>query len=85
MLKKCQVCYLIRIIKLPAKFLVFQYATSSSNKRRVYVWGNAKTGALGVPKLKKRESFDSMKCILYPKRLSFAERYQVLNEYIQYM
>lgn len=53
---------------------MFQYGTSSHNKRRVYVWGNAETGALGTTKYKKQD----VSYLQNPKRLSFAEQNHVI-------
>lgn len=54
--------------------LVFQYPFYKKNDRRLYVWGFAETGALGlgVKETKKRNQV-----IKTPCRLSFAEKYTV--------
>ncbi|KAJ0182252.1 hypothetical protein K1T71_001621 [Dendrolimus kikuchii] len=62
---------------------IFQYPVSKSSDRRVYAWGMAETGALGVhlPRGKRgRKSYiNDFKYFWHPMRSSFAERFDVTN------
>ncbi|XP_026738731.1 RCC1-like G exchanging factor-like protein [Trichoplusia ni] len=60
---------------------IFQYPVSKSSDRRMYVWGLAETGALGIhiPRGKKgRKQYrrDFTHC-WYPMRSTFAERFDI--------
>ncbi|XP_047530126.1 RCC1-like G exchanging factor-like protein [Vanessa atalanta] len=64
------------------KLPIFQYPVSKSSDRRVYVWGLAETGALGIhmPRSKKtgKKSYrNNFTFVTYPKRSSFCERFDV--------
>lgn len=55
----------------------FKFNRSTASDRRVYVWGQAQTGALGI-----NDSFDDQKIarrIASPTRLPFAERFAVVD------
>ncbi|KAJ3642788.1 hypothetical protein Zmor_025543 [Zophobas morio] len=56
---------------------VFEYGVSKDSYRRVFVWGNLQTGALGVPYLKKNRNTLQRECLGAPKRLGFAEKFPV--------
>lgn len=59
------------------KFPKNEFYRSKTSNRRVYVWGQAQTGACGV-----NESMHDQKMakiIKHPTRLSFAERFDVLD------
>ncbi|XP_046618884.1 RCC1-like G exchanging factor-like protein isoform X1 [Neodiprion virginianus] len=61
----------------PNELPVFQYPVSQSSDRRVYVWGLAGHGALGLqPPIAKRKKF-----LFYhkPNRLRFAEQHRVID------
>lgn len=62
---------------------IFQYPISKSTDRRVYVWGFAETGALGIhlPRGKKgKKSYkNNFKLVWHPMRSSFAERFDITN------
>lgn len=58
---------------------VFQYPVSKPSYNRVFVFGNALTGALGVPYLKRRENTNYVQSYRSPKRLGFAEKFEVLT------
>lgn len=62
---------------------IFKYPLSKSSDRRVYAWGMAETGALGVhlPRGKKgKKSYkNDFKFFWRPMRSSFAERFDVTN------
>lgn len=55
---------------------VFQYPISQERDRRVYVWGLASHGALGELKVLRKTD---LSYIMRPRRLSFAEYYQVVD------
>lgn len=68
---------------------MFQYPLSKSSDRRVYVWGLAETGALGIhmPRAKKksRKGYrNNFNFVWYPMRSSFCERFDVSNCMISY-
>ncbi|XP_068626747.1 RCC1-like G exchanging factor-like protein [Battus philenor] len=61
---------------------IFQYPVSKSSDRRVYVWGLAETGALGVHlpgrgKRGKKSYRNDFSLVWYPMRSSFCERFDV--------
>lgn len=59
------------------KFPKFEFLRSKTSDRRVYVWGQAVTGACGV-----NQSMDEQKLaktLRNPTRLSFAERFDVID------
>ncbi|XP_038220844.1 RCC1-like G exchanging factor-like protein [Zerene cesonia] len=61
---------------------IFQYPVSKSSDRRVYVWGLAETGALGIHlprgKHRSRKSYkNDFKLVWHPMRSSFCERFDV--------
>lgn len=56
---------------------IHQHVAKPHRRKRVYVWGNAKTGALGIPQSKKRENMDRVDHLACPKRFGFAEKYNV--------
>ncbi|XP_011632471.1 RCC1-like G exchanging factor-like protein isoform X1 [Pogonomyrmex barbatus] len=55
---------------------IFQYPISQENDRRVYVWGLAEHGALGEPKILKK---NKISYISKPKRSFFAEQHKVID------
>lgn len=56
---------------------VFDYGVSTETYRRVFVWGNLQSGALGIPYLKRNENTLRRENIEVPKRLGFAEKFPV--------
>lgn len=56
---------------------VFDYGASKKTYKRVFVFGNARTGALGVPYMNKRDHTKDIECYRHPKRLGFAEKNDV--------
>jgi alpha-tubulin suppressor-like RCC1 family protein len=56
---------------------VFEYGVSKDSYKRVFVWGNLLTGALGVPYLRKNENVMHREVLHSPKRLGFAEKFPV--------
>lgn len=59
------------------KFPVYEYNRSEPTDRRVYGWGMAETGALGIhKKLKDQRKANSVK---YPTRLPFGEQFDVID------
>ncbi|XP_060534195.1 RCC1-like G exchanging factor-like protein [Cylas formicarius] len=52
---------------------VFQYGVSKEAYRRVFAWGNAQTGALGIKGLIDKDVIAAW----YPKRFTFAELFEV--------
>ncbi|OWR43220.1 Williams-Beuren syndrome chromosomal region 16 protein [Danaus plexippus plexippus] len=63
---------------------IFQYPISKSSDRRVYVWGLAETGALGIhmPRGKKKGKKayrNNFSYAWHPIRSSFCERFDVTN------
>lgn len=59
------------------KFPEYEFYRSKSKDRRVYVWGEATTGACGI-----NESITTQKYakeVKYPTRLPFAERFDVID------
>ncbi|XP_047520237.1 RCC1-like G exchanging factor-like protein isoform X1 [Pieris napi] len=60
---------------------IFQYPVSKSSDRRVYVWGLAETGALGLHMPNKRRAkksyINDFKLAWHPMRSSFCERFDV--------
>ncbi|CAH0727634.1 unnamed protein product, partial [Brenthis ino] len=63
---------------------IFQYPVSKSSDRRVYVWGLAETGALGIHMPRAMKKFkksyrNSFSFIWHPMRSSFCERFDVTN------
>ncbi|KAJ2948174.1 hypothetical protein O0L34_g9982 [Tuta absoluta] len=60
---------------------IFQYPVSKSSDRRIYVWGLAETGALGIhlPRSKRgRKAYkNNFTLAWHPMRSSFAERFDV--------
>ncbi|CAH2233206.1 jg2743 [Pararge aegeria aegeria] len=61
---------------------IFQYPISKSSDRRVYVWGLAETGALGIhlPRSKKsgKKAYrNNFNLVWHPMRSSFCERFDV--------
>lgn len=59
------------------KFPEFEYNRSKPTDHRVYVWGMAETGALGIhQKIADQKKANTVK---YPTRLPFAERFDVLD------
>lgn len=67
---------------------VFDYGVSKKTYKRVFVFGNARTGALGVPYMNKRDTTKDIECYRHPKRLGFAEKNDVSTalfvKYIRY-
>ncbi|GLV43021.1 uncharacterized protein CBL_13618 [Carabus blaptoides fortunei] len=59
-----------------AQLPIFQYPLSKKDDRRLYVWGFADTGALGVGV---KETNKRNQVIKTPCRLSFAEKYTVTD------
>lgn len=47
--------------------------------RRVYVWGNAETGALGYQKSIKKQLLKHTAFVQHPSRLQFAEKWDVID------
>ncbi|CAB3241174.1 unnamed protein product [Arctia plantaginis] len=62
---------------------IFQYPVSKSSDRRMYVWGLAETGALGLhmPRGKKsrKQYRNNFSMCWHPMRSSFAERFDVTH------
>lgn len=71
---KYRYCLIIFVVPLA----VFQYPISQEDDRRVYVWGLASHGALGEAKALRKKP-DAVSYIERPRRLSFAERYKVVD------
>lgn len=69
---------------IPLITLVFQYAVSKENYRRVFSWGNLQTGALGHT-FKHCQEKSLKERLEFPKRMGFAERYEVSNSHKQYL
>lgn len=59
--------------------LEFNYHKSQRNHLKVYVWGLAETGALGIQKSLKQHKLTNCLFVQHPSRLSFAERCEVIN------
>lgn len=59
------------------KFPKYEFLRSKNSDRRVYVWGQATTGACGVNESTYDQKF--AKTIRHPTRLSFAERFDVID------
>lgn len=59
------------------KFPKYEFLRSKNSDRRVYVWGQATTGACGVNESMYDQKF--AKTIRHPTRLSFAERFDVID------
>lgn len=57
------------------KFPVHEFMRSKPTDRRVYVWGEAVTGACGINESKDTQKW--AKTVRYPTRLPFAERFDV--------
>nr|XP_022899731.1 RCC1-like G exchanging factor-like protein [Onthophagus taurus] len=55
---------------------IFDYDSSGKDRNRVFVWGNVKSGALGVKYTKQKNLIDTIRV---PKRLGFAERHNVIS------
>lgn len=49
------------------------------NNLKLYVWGLAETGALGIQKTPKEHKRTNCKFVQHPSRLSFGERYDILD------
>jgi hypothetical protein len=62
---------------------VFQYASTSQPKWRVYVWGVAEHGALGV-NLQLKKSRAPISYLPKPVRTHFAEQHKVRIAFHQY-
>lgn len=60
-----------------SKFPEVEFQRSKTSDRRVYVWGQAVTGACGVND--SLQDHKLAKIIRYPTRMSFAERFDVLD------
>lgn len=62
---------------------IFQYPVSKSSDRRMYVWGLAETGALGLhmPRSKKgrKQYRNNFSLCWHPMRSSFAERFDLVH------
>ncbi|KAL4704416.1 hypothetical protein ACJJTC_000415 [Scirpophaga incertulas] len=62
---------------------IFQYPVSKSSDRRLYVWGFAETGALGIhlPRGKrgKKSYLKDYSLVWHPMRSTFAERFDVTH------
>ncbi|XP_017774213.1 PREDICTED: Williams-Beuren syndrome chromosomal region 16 protein [Nicrophorus vespilloides] len=58
---------------------VFQYVVSDHNRNRIYVWGDARTGALGIQKTKSKENTQRVEYLQSPKRLHFAEMNEIIS------
>ncbi|KAK9890012.1 hypothetical protein WA026_008821 [Henosepilachna vigintioctopunctata] len=56
---------------------IFEYGVSKKSYNRIFVWGNTKSGALGIPYIKSSESYDVIKDFHRPKRLGFGEKNEV--------
>lgn len=84
----CSRCFATQKKKIPdpsddeSNLPIFQYPRSKSTDRRLYVWGLAETGALGVqiPRSgrKRREKYDFMYA-WHPMRSSLGERFDVTH------
>lgn len=59
--------------------LVVTYPRSSAKDRRVYVWGLAETGALGIQRNLKKATSAHTSIVQHPSRLSFAETLDVVD------
>lgn len=53
--------------------------TSKRNNLKVYVWGLAETGALGILRSLKKHCQTNCLFVQHPSRLSFGEKYEVLD------
>lgn len=58
---------------------MFQYPVSKPAYNRIFVFGNALTGALGIPYLKREKNI--VRSYRSPRRLGFAEKFEVLIIY----
>ncbi|XP_018573129.1 RCC1-like G exchanging factor-like protein isoform X2 [Anoplophora glabripennis] len=61
------------------KLPVFQYTVSKKNYRRVFAWGNLETGALGVPYVENNKNKDIIRCLSFPRRITFGEQFEVVS------
>ncbi|KAK2580342.1 hypothetical protein KPH14_001239 [Odynerus spinipes] len=59
------------------KLPVFKYPISKEGDRRVYVWGLAEHGALGT--IEKTSIKKGVACLAVPRRLTFGEKYKVVD------
>lgn len=55
---------------------VYEYAVSKKSYNRVFVFGNALTGALGIP-FTHAQTKNRIEYFYKPKRLGFAEKFEV--------
>lgn len=61
------------------KFPKYIFARSKPTDRRIYAWGFAATGALGIEQSLKKLAQRKAHVVQYPSRQSFAERCQVID------
>lgn len=61
------------------KFPKYNFARSKPTDRRIYAWGLAATGALGIQQSLKKQASHKSHIVNYPSRQSFAERCQVID------
>lgn len=62
-----------------SKIPVHEYPTAKPTDSRVYVWGLAATGALGVQTSLKKQAKAHTEVVQHPSRLSFAENRDILD------
>lgn len=60
-------------------FPLYEFSRSERTDRRIYAWGFAATGALGVHQSLKKQASKQSHIVNYPTRQSFAERRQVID------
>lgn len=61
------------------KFPEYKFTRSKPTDRRIYAWGFAATGALGVQQSLKKQAEKQAHIVHHPLRQSFAERRQVID------
>lgn len=61
------------------KFPVYEFNRSDKTDRRIYGWGFAATGALGIQQSLKKQASKQAHIVHCPSRQSFAERRQVID------
>lgn len=61
------------------QYPLYEFSRSEKNDRRVYVWGFAATGALGINQSLRKQASPKAHIVNYPTRQSFAERRKVLD------
>lgn len=67
------------LIQDPEQYPVFKYKTSSPTDRRLYVWGLAETGALGLNTTLKKHSQKQTAFVQHPTRHSFGEKFEIIS------